>query len=116
MRLLPEQFVGRVDHRGAAVSAEHGGQLAAQLGRTEACAWLLDHEADPARAPMYGPHAAAPRGLDRAPRHRFAASQPRRTTRCPRSAARRHATVVGATYRTTGSAPTSPPGARREER
>jgi ankyrin repeat protein len=28
--------------------------LAAQLGRTKACAWLLDHGADPARAPLYG--------------------------------------------------------------
>ena len=28
--------------------------LAAHLGRTEACAFLLDRGADPARAPLYG--------------------------------------------------------------
>jgi Ankyrin repeats (many copies)/Ankyrin repeats (3 copies) len=64
-RLLPQALSERPDFSdvgwpGRAIRPDpddavaEGLALAAHLGRTEACAWLLDRAADPARAPLYG--------------------------------------------------------------
>jgi hypothetical protein len=64
-RLLPQALSGRPDFSdvgwpGRALRPDpddamaEGLALAAHLGRTQACAWLLDRGADPARAPLYG--------------------------------------------------------------
>lgn len=64
-RLLPQALTQRPDFSdvgwpGRAIRPDpddaiaEGLALAAHLGRTEACAWLLDRGADPARAPLYG--------------------------------------------------------------
>ena len=64
-RLLPQALTQRPDFSdvgwpGRAIRPDpddaiaEGLALAAHLGRTEACRWLLDRGADPARAPLYG--------------------------------------------------------------
>jgi hypothetical protein len=64
-RLLPQALSERPDFSdagwpGRAIRPDpddaiaEGLALAAHLGRTKACAWLLDRGADPARAPLYG--------------------------------------------------------------
>jgi Ankyrin repeats (many copies) len=57
---------GRVVHDDADDVLAEGVALAAHLGRTAACEVLLDHGADPGRAPLYGLtplHFAASMGL-----------------------------------------------------
>jgi hypothetical protein len=47
-------WAGRAIRPDPADAVAEGLALAAHLGRTQACGWLLDHGADPARAPLYG--------------------------------------------------------------
>lgn len=47
-------WAGRAIRPDHADAIAEGLALAAHLGRTQACAWLLDRGADPARAPLYG--------------------------------------------------------------
>jgi len=47
-------WAGRAIRPDPADAIAEGLALAAHLGRTHACGWLLDRGADPARAPLYG--------------------------------------------------------------
>src|SRR5262249_1574611 len=47
-------WAGRAIRPDHADAIAEGLALAAHLGRTQACGWLLDRGADPARAPPYG--------------------------------------------------------------
>lgn len=47
-------WAGRAIRPDHADAIAEGLALAAHLGRTQACGWLLDRGADPARAPLYG--------------------------------------------------------------